>query len=141
MGGISSHLLTAMTAQMDASADTGTLSCALAGYVFVPDQCADKSATCRVHMVFHGCLQSTEFIGDQFVRHTGYNAWGAENGIIIVYPQTLSSTVNPKVRVVSGDTMIGIVVVIIMFVITITIIIIIIIIIMVVRVIACSHHR
>jgi poly(3-hydroxybutyrate) depolymerase len=66
------------------------------GYVFVPDQCADKSATCRVHMVFHGCLQSTEFIGDQFVRHTGYNAWGAENGIIIVYPQTLSSTVNPK---------------------------------------------
>jgi len=46
---------------------------------------------CRLHVAFHGCLQSEQAIGDKFYAHAGYNRWAATNRIIVLYPQTVAS--------------------------------------------------
>ena len=51
---------------------------------------------CRVHVVFHGCQQSVDDIGLQFVLHTGYNAWADANSIMMLYPQAQKNSLNPK---------------------------------------------
>ncbi len=48
---------------------------------------------CRVHVAFHGCKQSAEFVGDAFYKHAGYDQWADKNDIIVLYPQTRSITV------------------------------------------------
>lgn len=65
------------------------------GFVFVPQSCA-SGEDCRVHIVFHGCRQSHEWIGDQFYRHAGYNRWADTNDIIVLYPQTTTRFDNPR---------------------------------------------
>jgi poly(3-hydroxybutyrate) depolymerase len=80
------------------------ISLADSGYLFVPDACARER--CRVHVVFHGCRQSSEQIGDRFVREAGYNRWAESNRLIVLYPQTsqrygfnfgaLNFVLNPK---------------------------------------------
>ena len=42
---------------------------------------------CRLHVAFHGCEQSTEFIKQQYVQDTGYNGIAEANNIIVIYPQ------------------------------------------------------
>jgi poly(3-hydroxybutyrate) depolymerase len=69
------------------------------GYVYVPATCnpsINKPATCRVHVVFHGCLQYAGLVGDAVYRHAGYNEWADTNNIIILYPQTTKTDFNPK---------------------------------------------
>jgi hypothetical protein len=56
-----------------------------AAYAFVPQAC--HSNACRVHVVFHGCRQSTAQIGRRFVDGAGYNRWADSNRIIVLYPQ------------------------------------------------------
>jgi poly(3-hydroxybutyrate) depolymerase len=58
------------------------------GYAYVPKSC--ESMRCKVHVAFHGCKQSAEAVGEKFVRHAGYNRWAGSNGIIVLYPQTIS---------------------------------------------------
>jgi hypothetical protein len=72
------------------------------GVVYVPAACdrdgsrAD-SRRCRLHVAFHGCQQSRTMLGDEFIRHAGYNAWADTNHIIVLYPQTVADPVrNPK---------------------------------------------
>lgn len=65
------------------------------GYAFVPASCA-AGDPCKVHIVFHGCRQTTEHIGDVFYRHAGYNEWADANNIIVLYPQAIESTGNPR---------------------------------------------
>ncbi len=57
------------------------------GYVYVPDACG-KEERCRVHIAFHGCLQSADKIGSAFYEHAGYNEWADNNHLIVLYPQT-----------------------------------------------------
>jgi poly(3-hydroxybutyrate) depolymerase len=64
------------------------VSLAATGYVYVPRGC--ESAHCRVHVVFHGCQQNAEAVGEQFTHHAGYNRWADTNGIIVLYPQTIA---------------------------------------------------
>lgn len=61
------------------------------GYAYVPAKC-DKNInqSCRLHVVFHGCQQNTDSIGDRFIRQAGYNQWADTNNIIVLYPQTVS---------------------------------------------------
>lgn len=59
------------------------------GYVYVPMTCR-RGERCRVHIVFHGCQQASEVIGDRFYRHTGYNDWAGTNHIIVLYPQAVA---------------------------------------------------
>jgi len=60
------------------------------GYVYVPQSCANGTR-CRVHVVFHGCLQGASRIGETFVRHAGYNRWADSNRVIVLYPQATTS--------------------------------------------------
>jgi hypothetical protein len=41
-----------------------------------------------VHVALHGCQQSTDKIGDKFVKNTGYSRWADTNSIIVLFPQT-----------------------------------------------------
>ncbi len=69
------------------------------GAVFVPDSCRSASGEdgpCRVHIVFHGCRQGHEAVGDAFITGAGYNRWAAANRLIVLYPQIAKSTVNPR---------------------------------------------
>lgn len=74
--------------------DTGPLSLGDTGYVFVPKDCADGTA-CRVHIALHGCKQDAGDIDRHFVDDTGYNAWADTNHLIVLYPQTMSSSFLP----------------------------------------------
>lgn len=78
-------------------APAGKSTLAQTGYVYVPVACA-KGETCGIHVVFHGCQQNAETIGERFVREAGYNRWAEANRLIVLYPQTKSSLVplNPK---------------------------------------------
>lgn len=66
------------------------------GYLYVPRQCRD--GVCGLHIVFHGCQQSTETIATQFIDSTGYQRWADLADVVLVYPQTRSSLMplNPK---------------------------------------------
>lgn len=66
---------------------------AATGWAYVPQSCA-SGATCRLHVVFHGCKQNTADIGDQYVKKTGYNRWADTNGIVLLYPQTSQLATN-----------------------------------------------
>ena len=73
-------------------------SMAPVGHVFVPADC-QSTPGCRLHVAFHGCLQSQQFVGDAFYTHAGYNRWASTNRIIVLYPQAMPSNVvpfNPK---------------------------------------------
>lgn len=66
------------------------------GFAYVPSACSLHEA-CRLHVVLHGCQQSVSDIGQDFVRHTGYNEWADTNHIIVLYPQTRSlGLANPQ---------------------------------------------
>ncbi|MBK8176323.1 MAG: hypothetical protein IPK66_13975 [Rhodospirillales bacterium] len=60
------------------------------GFAYVPKRCADGG--CRLHVVFHGCRQNAETIGDVFYRHAGYNEWAEANDIVVLYPQAAALT-------------------------------------------------
>ena len=56
------------------------------GFAYIPAAC-DARERCRVHVALHGCLQSAGDIGEDFIRHAGYNEWAETNRIIVLYPQ------------------------------------------------------
>lgn len=64
------------------------------GYLYVPSGCKNNR-TCQLHTVFHGCMQSTEFISKDFINGAGYNQWAESNNIVIFYPQVISSQISP----------------------------------------------
>ncbi len=57
------------------------------GFLYVPRTC--RSASCRIHVSFHGCRQSAAQIGRRFIDGAGYNRWADTNRIIVLYPQTV----------------------------------------------------
>ena len=59
------------------------------GYVYVPSAC--KSTKCELHIAFHGCQQSVDVVGKDFVMYTGLNDWAESNNIVVLYPQATSS--------------------------------------------------
>jgi hypothetical protein len=61
-------------------------------HIYVPKSCTIEQASpqaqpCRLHIAFHGCLQSQDAVGDAFYGHAGYNGWAESNRIIVLYPQ------------------------------------------------------
>ncbi|MGH8619659.1 MAG: extracellular catalytic domain type 2 short-chain-length polyhydroxyalkanoate depolymerase [Burkholderiales bacterium] len=71
-----------------ADGDAFARSLAATGYAWVPDACSQQR--CRVHVVFHGCRQNAETVGETFVRDAGYNRWASANRMVVLYPQTLA---------------------------------------------------
>lgn len=70
------------------SGDAYSHSMSDSGFVYVPQAC--RSSRCRVHVVFHGCLQNYDTIGDKFYKKAGYNRWADSNNVIVVYPQAIA---------------------------------------------------
>ncbi|XP_014675511.1 PREDICTED: uncharacterized protein LOC106815555 [Priapulus caudatus] len=64
------------------------------GYAYVPSACKNNKG-CKLHVVFHGESQRREKIGDAFARNAGYNEVAELNNIIVVYPQTVATPLNP----------------------------------------------
>jgi hypothetical protein len=65
------------------------------GFVYVPTDCA-SGATCKPHIAFHGCKQTSALIGDQFRTTTGYRRWADTNGIIVLFPEARATLANPN---------------------------------------------
>ena len=65
------------------------------GVAYVPPACR-ASQGCRVHVIFHGCNQHREKVGDVFIKETGYPAWADANRLVLLYPQVTTTTVNPQ---------------------------------------------
>ncbi len=80
--------------QQEFTSGSGDAGLAPTGYVYVPQAC--HQGECRIHVVFHGCQQQAEKVGETFVRETGYNDWAETNRLIILYPQIKKSLVNPN---------------------------------------------
>ncbi|RYG12232.1 MAG: hypothetical protein EON92_08765, partial [Burkholderiales bacterium] len=65
------------------------------GWAYIPQACqAGGSATCRLHVVFHGCQQNVTLVQQKYVRNTGYNRWADSNNIVMIYPQTSTQATN-----------------------------------------------
>ncbi len=65
------------------------------GIVYVPEAC-EADAGCRVHIAFHGCGQNRTFVGDAFARDSGYARWADTNKLIVLFPQTATTPLNPQ---------------------------------------------
>ncbi len=83
-------------AQGDFVASPASHSLADTAYAYVPLSCRRGDA-CRVHVVFHGCGQeATGVVGTAFTHNAGYNEWADSNHLVILYPQTIASSVAPN---------------------------------------------
>jgi len=69
-----------------------------AGYVYIPSGCRDKLTPCALHIAFHGCQQNRATVGDVYAKNAGYLEVAELNNIIVLYPQTIQSTLlgNPQ---------------------------------------------
>lgn len=65
------------------------------GYAYVPASCSSSGAACKVHVSFHGCLQSATTVGNAYYTKTGLNEYADTNNLIVLYPQTVATTVTP----------------------------------------------
>ncbi len=63
-------------------------------FLYVPASCA-AGANCGVHVAFHGCVQSSEFVDDAFAKNAGYNEWAESNQLLVLYPQVAASKIAP----------------------------------------------
>jgi hypothetical protein len=64
------------------------------GYLYVPQSCA-RGASCQLHVSFHGCKQQAASVGEAYVRGTELNNYADNNHIVVLYPQTSASNINP----------------------------------------------
>ena len=67
------------------------------GFLYLPRACA-AGEPCGVLVVFHGCQQNADAVGDAFARDAGFNRWADVHRVAVLYPQTRSSylPLNPK---------------------------------------------
>ncbi|MBW8366346.1 MAG: hypothetical protein K0M70_00595 [Arenimonas sp.] len=67
------------------------------GWLYLPRACA-AGESCGVLVVFHGCQQNADAIGEVFARDAGFNRWADVHRVAVLYPQTRSSylPLNPK---------------------------------------------
>lgn len=67
---------------------------AVTGIVYIPKAC--QSESCRIHVAFHGCAQGRQFVGGKFAEKTGFARWADTNKLLVLFPQTSASPVNPQ---------------------------------------------
>lgn len=65
------------------------------GVAYIPEACG-RAGGCAVHVVFHGCKQGREKLGDGFVKASGFARWAEANGIILLFPQIRAASDNPN---------------------------------------------
>ncbi len=65
------------------------------GIVYVPAPCTADTC-CRAHIAFHGCGQNRTFVGESFARDSGFARWADTNNLIVLFPQTAATPLNPQ---------------------------------------------
>lgn len=67
------------------------------GHLYLPPAC-QAGEPCGVLVVFHGCQQNADAVGEAFARGAGFNRWADVHRVAVLYPQTRSSylPLNPK---------------------------------------------
>jgi poly(3-hydroxybutyrate) depolymerase len=66
-------------------------------YIYAPKACQAEGAECPLHVVFHGCKQTTKDISMQYVETTGYLEVAEDNNLVILFPQATSDMLkNPN---------------------------------------------
>lgn len=60
------------------------------GIAYIPQNCT-TSPDCRVHIAFHGCGQNAKFVGNAFVKGSGFARWADTNRLIVLFPQVRES--------------------------------------------------
>jgi poly(3-hydroxybutyrate) depolymerase len=58
------------------------------GVVYVPAACAGTNSGCRLHVVLHGCQQSRDAVGEDFIKESGFAELADKNKLVILFPQT-----------------------------------------------------
>jgi poly(3-hydroxybutyrate) depolymerase len=81
--------------QREFTGDLASHGLGTSGVAYVPADCRATQG-CRVHVIFHGCNQQREKVGDVFVREAGFPAWADANRLVLLFPQVTSTTVNPQ---------------------------------------------
>jgi len=64
-------------------------------FLYVPAACSADGKACALHLVLHGCVQSSAQVGTAFIEQSGYLPWAEANGIVLAFPQVAVSAVNP----------------------------------------------
>ena len=64
-------------------------------FLYVPARCAGGREDCALHLVLHGCAQSSAQVGTAFIEQAGYLPWAEANGIVLAFPQVAPSAANP----------------------------------------------
>jgi poly(3-hydroxybutyrate) depolymerase len=64
-------------------------------YLYVPPACTEGKQSCALQLVLHGCAQSAEVVGTEFIKQSGYLPWAEANGIVLAFPQVAKSLVAP----------------------------------------------
>jgi predicted esterase len=64
-------------------------------YLYAPPACSEDEASCALHLVLHGCAQSSEVVGKGFIEQSGYLPWAEANNIVLAFPQVKKSMVAP----------------------------------------------
>ncbi len=59
------------------------------GYFYVPRSC--NTNQCGLHVVFHGCNQDLETLGETFIHKTRLNEYADTNDFVVLYPQVRSA--------------------------------------------------
>merc|ERR1712183_668858 len=66
------------------------------GYAFIPDSCVNGSVQCHLRVHLHGCTQTREWIGDGYIRGTGFLPLAKANNIVMLFPQIKANAANPN---------------------------------------------
>lgn len=64
------------------------------GYAYIPNSC-QQGESCDIHVNFHGCNQYADAVGTAYVEQNGLNDWAESNDLVVLYPQTKKSAINP----------------------------------------------
>lgn len=73
------------------------LSMGPTAYAYVPDACNGGRVACPLVTVFHGCQQTFDDIGHDFIQHTGMAQMAEANGFVVLFPQVIKTfPLNPK---------------------------------------------
>lgn len=78
---------------------TAATGMAETAFVYIPDVCLKNgtaTTVCTLHSAFHGCDQTQDVIGKDFITGGGYLPWADANNFVVLFPQALSNGSNPK---------------------------------------------
>jgi poly(3-hydroxybutyrate) depolymerase len=74
---------------------SGSKGLAARGWLYVPPGCdkpgADGSRSCRLHVALHGCKQGASYVGEDFMRKSGYLAAADAGRVVVLFPQVQPS--------------------------------------------------